>query len=538
MIPIFGDSAPTVRLVGLRPLSRISGNVTISARASDDIGVTRVEFYLDQVLIRAQDFPPVVRFVVAEAVWDTKAAENGKHHLMVKAMDSAGNVDTDSIALVSSNDRRAVPDTITISPAIRYQTINGWETVSQAGQLSSPSWDLYRDPLFDMAVNDLGLNRVRLEIVSGTENPTDYFAQWRAGVISASEYNAKMYEIVNDDADPKTLNPSGFQWSALDHTVENFVLPMRSRLIARGERLWISVNYVDFGSSIFEHKNNSAEYAEFVLAVYRHLQTKYGIVPDSWEVVLEPDTSTANWSADQVAQAVKASGDRLRSNGFSANFVIGSTTSAQNAPQYIDAVTNIPGAMQYVGEFAYHRYCCATVPVLQAISSRAMSFNKNTAMLEWIGADHNALHEDLKIGRNSSWQQFTLAFPNEPDNGAQYYLINDSVPPDPVITMGSRTKFLRQYFKFIRSGAQRVEARSSDPRFDPLAFINPNGKYVIVIKAGSGGQFTVGRLPADTYGIKYTTASEYNVDLPDRTISGGSVLGSIPDAGVVTVYSR
>jgi hypothetical protein len=327
----------------------------------------------------------------------------------------------------------------------------------------------------------------------------------------------------------------------LDNSIDNIVLPLRSRLQARGESLWVNINYIDFGSSTFEHKNNPAEYAEFVLATYQHMQSKYGFVPNSWEVILEPDNAGASWSATQVAQALKAAGDLLVANSFTPNFIGPSTVNAANAPVYIDQIAQTTGAMQYVSEFSYHRYCCATDTVLQNISSRAVQYGKRTAMLEWISADYNTIHQDLKQARNSSWQQYTLAGPLSwgPDNGDRYYLIDDSSTTNPIITMGSRTKFLRQYFKFIRTGAQRIEALSGNTSFDPLAFINTNGKYVVVVKTAAGGSFTIQGLAAGTYGIKYTTASQYNIDLPDVTLTPGqSLTTNIPAAGVITVYAR
>jgi hypothetical protein len=393
--------------------------------------------------------------------------------------------------------------------------------------------------LLDASVSDLGLSRIRLTIASGAENPTDYFAQWRAGQITESQYNAKRYEIINDDGDSNTINPAGFKWSQLDSTIETLVLPLQQRLNARGESLWVDLTYIDFGSSTFEHKTSPAEYAEFVLATYRHVQSVYGFIPNTWGIVAEPDSSTANWSASQVSQAIKAAGDKLAANGFTPAFTTPSTTNTANAPVFIDQIAQTSGAMQYVSEFSYHRYCCAADNILRDIANRAVQYNKQTAMLEWMGADYNTLHQDLKVARNSSWQQFTLAFPNQPDNGAQYYLINDSVPSNPIVTIGSRTKFFRQYFKFIRPGAQRIEALSINSNFDPLAFISTNGKYVVVVKASSGGTFGIQGLTPGTYGLKYTTATQYDIDLPDITIASGQALATnIPAAGVITIYGR
>lgn len=420
--------------------------------------------------------------------------------------------------------------------------MRGWEAVAEAAQFYSPAWNNYKNPLLDQAVNDLGLNRVRLEIKSGIENPTDYFTQWQAGQISETDYNNKRYEIINDNSNASVVNPSGFQWSSLDATINEVVLPMRQRLQARGELLWVNVNYVDFGSSSFEHKNSSAEYAEFVLAAYQHMQNAFGFVPDSWEVILEPDTSSASWSSSQTANAIKSAGDRLASNGFSPNFTAPSTTDAANAPAYIDRIAATSGAMQYVGEFSYHRYAGASSSTLAEIANRAALYNKQTGMLEWIGADYNTIHSDLKLGRNSSWQQFCLAGPTSwgaEENGDRYYVIDDTNVSSPVVMMASKTKFLRQYFKFIRAGAQRIEALTVNNNFDPLAFVNTNGKYVVVVKSGGGGTFNIQGLPGGLYGIKYTTDNQYNIDRADVSISSGQVLSaSIPAVGVITVYER
>lgn len=434
----------------------------------------------------------------------------------------------------------AIVNTINLVPSVRYQTMRGWEATAEGGQWYSPAWNNYKNLLLANAVNDLGINRVRLEIKSGAENPTDYFSQWNSGQITESEYNMKRYEIVNDNSDPNSVNPGRFQWSAMDSVINEVVLPLRSLSQARGESLWVNLTYVDFGSSAFEHKNNPAEYAEFVLATYQHMQSAFGFVPNSWEVILEPDTVEASWTPGQVAQAIKAAGDRLTAHGFTPNFTGPSTVNGSNAPMYIDVMAQTNGTMQYVGEFSYHRYCCVFEQVLQNISNRAVQHGKQTGMLELIGSDFNTLHEDIKLGRNSSWQQYSLTGLTEwgPDIGGAYYLVDDSDTANPIVFLGSRTKFLRQYFKYVRRGAERIEAVTSNSAFDPLAFINTDGKYVLVVKAQAGGSVDVSGLPAGVYGIKYTTANQYDVNLPDVTVLAGQPLtASIPETGVMTIYA-
>jgi hypothetical protein len=100
-------------------------------------------------------------------------------------------------------------------------------------------------------------------------------------------------------------------------------------------------------------------------------------------------------------------------------------------------------------------------------------------------------------------------------------------------------KFIRQYQKFIQPGAIRVEASTNDPGFDPLAFRNPSGHYVVVVRTRERGDFRITGLPAGTYGIQYTTDDQLGADLTDMDLrAGGMLKTSIPATGVITVYGK
>jgi hypothetical protein len=428
---------------------------------------------------------------------------------------------------------------IRLNPSTTYQTITGWEATAQAGQQDCAGFANYKNGLFDQAVNDLGINRIRLEVRSGSENPLDYFNQYLTGQITDNDWKLHWYEIINDNADSNITASNGFRFSELDHTIDNVVLPLRQRLAANGEKLYINLNVVDFnsnqGSSNVQFQNSPQEYGEFVLATFRHIKNKYNWTPDALEVILEPDA--AAWgSGTIVGNALVAAANRLQADGLTPDYIVPSTTDMGNAVAYFDALIQIPGALNMVTELSYHRYSGVSTANLQAIGSRATQYGINTSMLEHIGSGYDDLHQDLKIARGSAWQQFVLAFCTG-DDGAQYYLIDSSNPNNPTVAIASRTKFLRQYFKFVRAGAARIDATSSNNNFDPLAFINTGGKYVVIVKATTGGDLAIHDLPAGTYGIKYTTNSQYDVNTPNVTLSAGQVLtASIPEAGVLTVY--
>ena len=429
---------------------------------------------------------------------------------------------------------------IVVNPAVRYQTISGWEATGNAGA-GSPAFPLVRQQLFDMAVNDVGINRVRLQLRSGIENTQDYNALHDAGQIDDATWRCVRYATVNDNSDPNSINPGGFHFSSLDFAVDNVILPLKQRLEARGEKLFINLNYVAFTDAICSghgyHHNSAAEYAEFILAASLHLRSKYGLVPDAWEVILEPD-NTSFWRGTQIGNAIVATAARLSASGFTPRFIAPSTARPLSAGPYFDALVQVQGVKPYLLELSFHRYGSPTDADLEAIAARAIQHGINTSMLEHIGSDYNDLHQDLKHARVSAWQQYALAFPTN-DDGAQYLILSASNLASPSVIMGSRTRFLSQYFKYVRNGAVRIDATSGVTAIDPLAFINPNGGFVVVVKANAASSFGITGLPPGTYGISHTTANVLDVDHADVTIGAGARLDtSIPQRGVITIYRK
>jgi hypothetical protein len=86
-----GDTtAPTTSITAPAAGATVSGTTTISASASDAVGVTKVEFYIDSVLKGTDTSSPY------SYSWVTTTYGNGAHTLYTKAYDAAGNVGTSS----------------------------------------------------------------------------------------------------------------------------------------------------------------------------------------------------------------------------------------------------------------------------------------------------------------------------------------------------------------------------------------------------------------------------------------------------------
>src|SRR5207249_3798481 len=89
---------PTVSMTAPANGSTVSGTVTVSANASDNVGVAGVQFKLDGNNLGAEDTASPYSIS-----WNSTTAGNGSHTLSAVARDAAGNQAT------------AAPVTVTVS---------------------------------------------------------------------------------------------------------------------------------------------------------------------------------------------------------------------------------------------------------------------------------------------------------------------------------------------------------------------------------------------------------------------------------------
>ncbi|HET7436816.1 MAG TPA: Ig-like domain-containing protein [Thermoanaerobaculia bacterium] len=94
-------TAPTASITSPASGATVSGTTTVSANATDNVGVTRVEFYVDGVLASTDTSSPY------SFAWNTTTATNASHSLSAKAFDAAGNAGTSSTVTVTVNNSTA-----------------------------------------------------------------------------------------------------------------------------------------------------------------------------------------------------------------------------------------------------------------------------------------------------------------------------------------------------------------------------------------------------------------------------------------------
>ena len=84
--------------------SVVSGNVTVSATATDNVGVAGVQFLLDGASLGAEDTTAPYSMT-----WDTTSVSNGVHTLQARARDAAGNSATSSSSVTVTVSNSTTP---------------------------------------------------------------------------------------------------------------------------------------------------------------------------------------------------------------------------------------------------------------------------------------------------------------------------------------------------------------------------------------------------------------------------------------------
>ncbi|MBN2432577.1 MAG: trypsin-like peptidase domain-containing protein [Acidobacteria bacterium] len=92
-----GTGLPTVTITSPAPLSIVSGIVTIAATATDDQGISQVEFFINNIPLGTDTTPPY------QQVWDTSGYADGQHQIKATATNLSSGQRSTTITVVKSD---------------------------------------------------------------------------------------------------------------------------------------------------------------------------------------------------------------------------------------------------------------------------------------------------------------------------------------------------------------------------------------------------------------------------------------------------
>lgn len=416
------------------------------------------------------------------------------------------------------------PAVVTVDPSRRFQTIVGWEATAN---LSEPIQRLSPEneqELLRTAVDKAGITRLRLEVRSGVEGPAGGFNEFLQSR-SYDTWRERRYLVSNDNDDPRVINWAGFDFTEMDSDVETAVLPMQRLLAARGEKLFVNLCYVSFVKGRANVHEDPEEYAEFALATMLHLRDKYGLQPDSWEVILEPDLAR-RWSGRRIGQAIVATSRRFAEHGIRVGFVAPSTTSMAAASRYFDDMLRVQGALPHLREISYHRYRGVNTSALVMLTNRSVRYRIPIAMTElWFGrGGPDVLFEDLEAG--------AAAFQNRVVGG----LVVGA--PSGNMTLNKDVRYNGAVFRAVRPGAVRVGTTSSSDALKAVSFQRPKGGLVTALRATAATAVTIRGLPPGNYVVSTVTESRETNRIPIVPLANGDFRVPIGEPAVVVIEPR
>jgi hypothetical protein len=268
------------------------------------------------------------------------------------------------------------------------------------------------------------------------------------------------------------------------------------------------------------------EFAEFVLVYFQRLRDKYGIVPDAFEVILEPE-NTERWRGPTIGRALVAATDRLKANGFTPEIVAPSNTSMPNAIEYFDEMIAVPGVLGRLGNFSYHRYGIERLADVRAIRERAERHRLKTSMLEKVDAgDRRAARGSRGRRRlvvaavggggqeHEPGQRRLLRTRRRERHAASRDHDGEAHPPARAAVPARATW----------GGTGRNRLRPSRPRLPPPSLDAMVASPCSCGRGAKGGRVTLKGLPAGAYAMRFVSDAFEGRDLRPATVSAGGTL--------------
>jgi len=195
---------PTVSLASSASTVTTASTITLTATASDDVGVARVEFYDGTTLLASDTSAPYTQGVALAA------ANNGTHSFTAKAFDAAGNSRTSTAVSVSVN----IPSADTVKPTVSLAS--SATSVTTAGTLTltataSDNVGVARVEFYDgttLLASDTAAPYTQAVSVTRANNGTHSFTAKAFDAAGNNATSAAVSVVVNIPATGDTVPPT------------------------------------------------------------------------------------------------------------------------------------------------------------------------------------------------------------------------------------------------------------------------------------------------------------------------------------------
>lgn len=124
-----GDISPPTTTINTTPSGIVSGTITLSGTATDNVGVTRLDLYRDDDVLLASTVATSYQMAL-----DTTTLADGRHCFFAWAYDPAGNIGAStSSCVIVDNNPPSVPSGLVATPVSTNEIVLDWTPSTDAG---------------------------------------------------------------------------------------------------------------------------------------------------------------------------------------------------------------------------------------------------------------------------------------------------------------------------------------------------------------------------------------------------------------------
>jgi len=422
-----------------------------------------------------------------------------------------------AVGLLGAATAHARDAEVAVDASKTFQTIEGFGTCVLMWQ-DLPEYK--RAEFFDLAVNDLGISMMRVPVPPQTMEP------------------------VNDNDDPDEINWAAFNMYEMDRRMK-VLLEFKKRGVKRFmASLWSPPEYmktnrfVRWGGHLrADMREEFAEYmAAFVMASKKNWGIDINWLSPQNELMFVHYYDSCVYNGEQVREVVRAMMRKFKKENIATRILIPEhMMRPAQMLAYIRPTMADPETRDFPGDFCTHRQggfegwrelVRDTEVYGRQLWMTETSGHKN----DWTGAMILAqnIYEALVGGNCSAWLYWQIS-----RRGAALMVDGRPAP----LYYASK-----HYYRYIRPGALRIDAASSDPNVLVSAFKHPaNGTMTVVLvnKGDDEAAVTIGFRggPAPASFRVYRSGAEENcVDAGDLALDGAVL--RMPARSIVTLQGQ
>ena len=278
---------------------------------------------------------------------------------------------------------------------------------------------------------------------------------------------------------------------------------------------------------------NHAEFAENTAATILYFRERHGIDITFTTIDNEPGNFDPYTPSMQQAM-IKVMGPAFQAFGLPTKIALAEGISAQRTWTYVDQMKNDSAIWPHVGLINWHLYG-TNDPFRSYLRDFARTKGIPTGQTEF-PATINDLMNDLTSGGVSYWTRYHLVGRGRGPTGGGFG--TTFVADFDGTSFWRNTEYwkFRQFMRYVRPGAVRVEANSTVPSIRSFAFSRSGRTTVVLVNTGGDASCTVQGLPPGNYGVSQAVGGQVYSERGIQSASGSGLTVTVPGGSILTVY--